>query len=61
MCTERYIWNPSSEKDDCFSYPLLFLRSKFTIFVSSVKTDVGHLNIFPSDTCHVVKLFHRGH
>lgn len=34
----------------------MVLWSKFTTFVSSVKIDLGHLNIFPSHICHAVKL-----
>lgn len=61
MCIERCIWNPSSQRDDCFSYPLLLLRSKFTIFVSSVKMDLGHLNIFPSDLSCCLGFVRRGY
>lgn len=56
MCVKRCIWNPSSRRDEVLQLSIILLRSKFTIFVSSVKMDSGHLNIFPSDSCHDIKL-----
>lgn len=43
MCV---IWNRSSQRDDCSSYPLLLLRSKFTV-LSLCENGFGPLKYFP--------------